>query len=93
MERCATGRVKLTEFRLYAPQAKKVSVAGSFNNWDTKNLTAKKDSRGNWIAKAKLVPGRYEYKFFVDGNWINDPHSSHSVPNAFGTQNSVVEVK
>ena len=27
---------KTTEFKLYAPLAKKVSLAGSFNKWDTK---------------------------------------------------------
>jgi 1,4-alpha-glucan branching enzyme len=32
---------KTTEFKLYAPQAKRVSLAGSFNNWNTKTLTAK----------------------------------------------------
>jgi hypothetical protein len=40
-----------------------------------------------------LKPGRYEYKFFVDGSWVNDPKSPAAVYNSFGTQNSVVEVK
>ena len=42
--------LKTTEFKFYAPQAKKVSVAGSFNKWNTKTLSAKKDAKGNWIA-------------------------------------------
>ncbi len=83
---------KPTEFKLYAPQAKRVSLAGSFNNWNTKMLSAKKDSQGNWAAKVNLKPGRHEYKFFVDGSWLNDPRST-SVPNAFGSQNSVIEIK
>lgn len=84
---------KATEFRLFAPQAKKVVLAGSFNKWDTKKLTAKKDVRGHWVVKADLKPGRYEYKFFVDGNWVNDPSCGACVPNAFGSQNCTVEVK
>ena len=84
---------KTAEFKLYAPQAKKVSLVGSFNNWDTKSLSANKDSRGNWTAKANLKPGRHEYKFFVDGSWINDPNCSQLVPNSFGSQNCVVELK
>ena len=84
---------KPTEFKLYAPQAKRVNLAGSFNNWNTKALSAKKDSRGNWAVKVNLRPGRYEYKFFVDGSWFNDPRCTSYIPNAFGSQNCVVEVK
>ena len=79
---------------LHAPSAKKVSVAGSFNNWNTKELTAKKDPKGNWSAKVSLKPGRYEYKFFVDGNWTNDSCCSGGcVTNAFGSTNCIIEVK
>jgi 1,4-alpha-glucan branching enzyme len=88
-----TMRSKPREFKLYAPQAKRVSLAGSFNNWNTKMLSAKKDSKGNWAAKVNLKPGRHEYKFFVDGSWLNDPHCTSLVPNAFGSQNSIIEIK
>ena len=84
---------KPVEFKLHAPQAKKVSLAGNFNNWNTRDLSAKKDSRGNWEAKVALKPGRYEYKFFVDGSWLSDPRCTVYVPNAFGSQNCVIEVK
>jgi len=88
-----TGRSKPAEFRLYAPQAKAVRLVGSFNKWNTRNLSAKKDSQGNWIAKVNLKPGRYEYKFFVDGSWLNDPHCTWFTPNTFGSQNCVIEIK
>ena len=84
---------KPVEFKFYAPQAKKVSLVGSFNKWDVKKTSAKKDSKGNWSAKVSLKPGRYEYKFFVDGNWTNDPRCSLCVANSLGSQNCVVEVK
>ncbi len=84
---------KPVEFKIYAPQAKRVNLAGSFNNWNSKLITAKKDSKGNWTAKVSLKPGRYEYKFFVDGSWLNDPHCNSCIANAFGTQNCTVEVK
>jgi len=93
MSCCAGVSSRTAEFKFYAPQAKKVSVAGNFNNWDTRKLSAKKDSKGNWIAKASLKPGRYEYKFFVDGSWMNDPRCTVCVPNAFGSQNCQVEIK
>lgn len=88
----SASKAKALEFKLHAPQARKVSLAGSFNNWNTRTTTARKDKDGNWMIKMNLKPGRYEYKFFVDGNWINDPHRE-AISNAFGTQNSVVEVR
>jgi 1,4-alpha-glucan branching enzyme len=84
---------KPTEFRLYAPSAKKVSLAGSFNNWDTKKFSGKKDTKGNWSIKVDLKPGRHEYKFFVDGSWWNDPQCTSCVPNGFGSNNCIIDVK
>ncbi|MDD4900462.1 MAG: glycogen-binding domain-containing protein [Candidatus Omnitrophica bacterium] len=88
-----TSSMKPMMFKLKAPQAKRVSLAGSFNNWDIKALSAKKDTRGNWSVKVNLKPGKYEYKFFVDGQWVNDPSCRSCVSNSFGTQNCTVEIK
>lgn len=87
------AEIKPTEFKLYAPGAKKVVVSGSFNKWNTKKLIAKKDSKGSWAIKVALKPGKYEYKFIVDGNWINDPRCTSCVANAVGSHNCVIEVK
>lgn len=84
---------KVMEFKFFAPQAKKVTLAGSFNNWDNRALAAKKDSKGNWVVKANLKPGKYEYKFFVDGSWLNDPRCNSCVVNSFGTHNCTIEIK
>lgn len=81
-----------TVFRLNSPAAKKVSLAGNFNNWDSGALSAKKDTKGVWSVKVSLKPGRYEYKFVVDGAWITDP-AAGTVYNTYGSQNSVIEVK
>lgn len=86
-------RPKATVFKIHAPNAKKVSVAGTFNKWDIKANLAKKDSQGNWIAKLNLKPGRYEYKFCIDGSWKNDPDCTSCVTNAFGSLNCVREIK
>lgn len=80
-------------FKLYAPDAKKVAVAGSFNKWNTNKLVAKKDSKGNWVAKVALKPGRHEYKFVVDETWTNDPNCTSCVANSLGSHNCVIEVK
>ena len=88
-----SSRGKSVDFKFFAPQAKKVSLAGSFNNWDTRDLSAKKDTKGNWMVSATLKPGKHEYKFFVDGNWANDPSCKSCVYNSFGSQNCVIEIK
>ena len=74
-------------------QAKKVTVAGTFNSWDANSLSAKKDRKGNWTVKVALNPGRYEYKFVVDGSWITDPHCRENVYNNLGSANSVLVIK
>jgi 1,4-alpha-glucan branching enzyme len=84
---------KAVEFKFHAPQAKKVNLAGTFNNWDIKKTAAKKDSKGIWTTKVSLKPGRYEYKFVVDGNWMNDPNCNCCVSSPLGSQNCIVEVK
>jgi 1,4-alpha-glucan branching enzyme len=84
---------KPTEFKFYAPQAKRVSLAGSFNKWDTKSLSAKKNSQGAWTVKVNLKPGRHEYKFLVDGSWVNDPRCTSCVTNSLGSQNCVIDIK
>jgi hypothetical protein len=44
-----------------------------------------------FAAMVSLPPGRYEYKFIVDGEWVEDPKAD-SVPNEFGSRNSVIHV-
>ncbi len=87
------AKKKAVSLKLHAPSAKKVSVAGSFNNWDMSAHPAKKDIKGNWVAKVDLTPGRHEYKFVVDGAWVNDPSCGACIGNAFGSNNCIVEVK
>jgi len=45
---------KVVAFKYTAPSAKRVCLAGSFNNWDAGFLSAKKDAKGNWAVKINL---------------------------------------
>jgi len=76
-------------FEFLAPEARDVCLAGDFNNWDASANLMKKDKKGIWKTTLSLKPGRYEYRFLVDGNWENDPSCSNCVPNEFGSQNCV----
>jgi len=80
------------EFTFMAPGAKHVSIAGQFNNWNPQTMPMKKEKNGAWKIKLKLPPGKCEYKFFVDGSWVNDSACPESVPNSFGTSNSVITI-
>ena len=84
---------KPVEFSLSAPQAKSVSVAGTFNRWNPGAFSLKKDFQGNWRGSIPLKSGRYQYRFFVDGKWADDPKAKETVPNEFGTKNAILEVK
>ncbi len=88
----AKPKTKRVRFNLYVPEAERVSLAGDFNNWDVDKLPMKKDKKGTWEASFVLPAGTYEYRFWVDGVWHDDPNALERVENLFGSQNCVVIV-
>lgn len=78
--------------KLEAPGAKSVVVTGSFCGWAPAGHALRHEGHGTWKATLALQPGRYEYRFIVDGEWRDDPDCSERVPNPFGTENCVVHV-
>ncbi len=60
-------------FEYYNPKAMEVYLAGDFNDWSTTLSPMKKESDGTFWLTLKLSPGKYEYKFIVDGQWTADP--------------------
>lgn len=81
------------EFSLYAPDAKKVAVAGQFNDWNTKSMPIKKGKDGTWRIRMMLPAGRCEYKYVVDGEWMQDQPGANTTPNPFGTVNRMIDVQ
>jgi 1,4-alpha-glucan branching enzyme len=76
-----------------APETQTAYLVGSFNNWHpTKHPMAKRND-GSFRKKLTLEPGRYEYKFIVDGIWLNDMEAEENIMNSYGTMNSVVYVE
>ncbi len=69
-------------------EARRVYLAGSFNDWDPGTLLMTKTDSG-WIAGVKLKPGKYWYKFIVDGNWIVDDDNRNNENDEEGNTNSV----
>ena len=78
--------------QLVEPAAKHVYVAGSFNGWKPDSTPLVPLGNGRWKGDLKLGPGRHEYLFVVDGQWLPDPNAKESVQNPFGGRNSVLTV-
>lgn len=79
-------------FALYSPEATSVSLAGDFNEWKPEREPLfDLAGNGTWQKIINLEPGRYQYKFVVDGRWIKDPHNPNSFHGPFG-ENSICEI-
>jgi 1,4-alpha-glucan branching enzyme len=80
------------EFTYHAPEARQVYVVGEFSNWDLQSIPMRKITEGPWKASVTLNPGRYEYKYFADGSWVDGGPDAEKAQNTFGTNNLVVYV-
>jgi 1,4-alpha-glucan branching enzyme len=71
-----------------------VCVVGDFNSWTLHaDPLVDKHGDGQWSLFFPLRPGRYEYKFVIDGTrWISDPRNPATVPDGFDGVNSLVVV-
>jgi len=76
---------------LVAPDAKQVSLAGTFNQWDAQvTPLVRTGATGVWTATLTLPAGQHQYAFVVDGvRWVPDP-GAPAVDDGFGRRNSVL---
>jgi 1,4-alpha-glucan branching enzyme len=88
----AAVRLTTVPFKFAAPAARRVSLAGDFNNWDREDMPMYKGSDGVWYLSVLLTPGRYEYRMIVDGVWQDDPAAAQKTANSDGSKNSVKTV-
>jgi 1,4-alpha-glucan branching enzyme len=75
-----------------ANSARRVNLAGDFNNWDTNSIPMKHLKGGEYSATIDLPRGKeYQFKYVIDGNsWVNEKEADKIIPNEFHTENSVV---
>ncbi|MBD0324943.1 MAG: serine hydrolase [Pyrinomonadaceae bacterium] len=71
--------------------AKTVALAGTFNNWNPSQTSFSKE-KDAWVCRVELPPGRHQYKFVVDGNWILDPSNPLTEDDDKGNKNSLLIV-
>ena len=88
-----SGGMREVLFRLKVPEARSVLLAGTFNDWNPGQAPLFSRPDGEWNLQIRLHPGRYEYRFVVDGKWMEDPASHEYATNPFGERNSVITLK
>jgi chromosome partitioning protein len=76
-------------FSLEAPSAASVQLVGDFNQWVVDG-NEMEPSGPIWRKLVKLDPGRYRYRFVVDGEWRSDPRNGVVEPCPYGGHDSVV---
>ena len=71
-----------------------VALVGCFNSWHgERDMLTKNPSDGIWSITKPLRPGRYEYKFLVDGEkFVDDPNAQESDMDGVGGSHSVITV-
>jgi glycosidase len=72
--------------------AKKVQLAGDFNNWNPA-ATVLKQEGDIWVTEMPVNPGKYSYKVVIDSVWTLDPGNPDSTSNGMGGFNSVRTIK
>lgn len=80
-------------FVAQAPNASRVSLAGDFNGWSAESTPMIPNPDGTCFrATLPLAPGRYRYRYVIDGQWTRDPHNAKVESNPYGDLDSVIEV-
>lgn len=81
-------------FRYSNKEARTVHLVGDFNDWSPMADPMTDDNGdGEWSLFYPLEPGRYAYKFVIDGRrWIPDPTNGNHEPDGFDGRNSIVVI-
>ena len=81
-------------FTFDAPNAKAVSLVGSFNDWNLKATPMWQGPEGQWHAHLHLPAGLHKYRFVINGErWVADPRAKLCAHAPDGKQNSVLAVR
>lgn len=80
-------------FVVAAAGARNVRLAGSFNDWNPERTPMFAVRDGIFQARLPLPPGKYSYRYVVDGYWQRDPANERFEANPYGELNSVVVVQ
>lgn len=79
-------------FSVPAEAAENVTVLGTFNEWNEKKaVQLKKLKNGTFRGTVDLEKNTsYEFRYLVDGSYMNDEHADAYKANDFGAENGVL---
>lgn len=78
-------------FSVPTKEAKKVAVVGSFNEWNTEATELKKLKNGTFKTTVDLESeNSYEFRYVVDGNYVNDEQADAYAWNDFAAAENCV---
>jgi len=78
--------------RFFLPERKYASnvyISGTFNNWSTMQTPMIRCDSG-WFIILRLKPGKFLYKYIIDGKWSFDPYNKLMENDGQGGRNSVI---
>ncbi|MCG8409339.1 MAG: AAA family ATPase [Phycisphaerales bacterium] len=79
-------------FRVQALGAHRVQLAGDFNDWNPDRTPMQHVADDTFQIKVPLGPGRYRYRYVIDGQWRNDPANYQVETNPYGELNNILDV-
>lgn len=62
----AGGEVK---FRVYAPEARRVEILGTFTGWHDRPIAMERRPDGWWEHGGQLASGEHEFQYLIDRSW------------------------
>ncbi|HLY74295.1 MAG TPA: glycogen-binding domain-containing protein [Planctomycetota bacterium] len=92
LKEATKAQARKMRFAVRLPEADEVALTGDFTRWSSEGIPLHHDGQDEWYTHLELVPGDYQYRLRVDGQWRDNPEAARKVPNPFGTQNCVLTV-
>jgi chromosome partitioning protein len=93
----AAGAAREVAVRFRDANARDVRIAGDFNGWvPDKDVRSSLEVAGKervWTKVLTLPPGRYRYRYLVDGEWREDPSNPERASAPAGGRHSVLVVR
>ena len=89
------GKVRVTFTMPPLEGVKQLNLVGDFNNWSVTETPMAHAADDSWSVALTLAAGtKYQYRYFADGqHWHNDWAADGYAPNAFGSENSLVDLE
>jgi len=85
---------KKIRFEVSAQPYSEVYIAGTFNNWDPRDIKLEEENGdGVYSTYISLPKGKHEYKFIINDVWMIDPDCPDWVPNNHGSLNSIINIE